>query len=117
MNGGTADIIAIVLIVVLGLTATVDFMRHPKAIEFTTALRIPPRAVPVLGAVKAAAAVGLVLGMDRVRIGELTGACLVAYFAIAALTHVRAKQGVVGALPAVILMCASAAYLAATVAR
>ena len=88
----SAGAIGIFLIVVLGLTATVDFMRHPKAIEFTTSLRIPPQMVPVLGATKAAAAVGLVLSTDRPRLGELVGACLVGYFAIAALTHLRSGE-------------------------
>lgn len=112
-----ADVTRLVLIVVLGATAVVDFMRHPKALEFTERLRIPPRAVPLLGTVKALAVVGLVLSMDNVRLGELTGACLVLYFAIAVLTHLRARQGLVSALPAAVLMLVSAVHVAALMAR
>ena len=109
--------IGLFLVVVLGATAIVDFAWHPRALALTGSLRIPPRMVPVLGAVKAAAAVGLVLSTDRPRLGELTGACLVVFFAIATLTHLRSGQKDARALPAFLLMCVSALYVVAQVAR
>ena len=109
--------IGLFLVVVLGGTAIIDFMRHPKALALTASLRIPARMVPVLGAVKAAAAVGLVLSTDRPHLGELTGACLVVYFAVAVLTHLRSGQKDARVLPAFLLMCVSATYVVAQIAR
>ena len=117
MGGNVAEASRLVLIVVLGLTAVLDFLRHPKAVGFVDRLRIPPRMLFVLGAVKALAAVGLVAARDNVRLGELTGASLVVYFAIAVVAHLRAKQGTVAALPAVLLMAVSAAHVAALMAQ
>lgn len=111
------NVAAALLLVVLALTAILDFMRHEKALETTERLKIPARMVPVLGAIKVVAAVGILLGTDNVRLAELTGACLVLYFAIAVMTHLRVKDGIVRTAPAVVMFAASAVYLIAQVAK
>ena len=117
MTDTIGNIAAILLVVVLMLTALADFMRHEKALETTDRLRIPARMVPVLGAIKVAAAAGVLLGRNNVRLAELTGACLVLYFAIATMTHLRVRDGIVRTAPAVVMFAASAAYLLAQVAQ
>lgn len=116
MSTDPQDVLGVILAVVLGATALLDFVRHPRALATTDRLRIPARMVPVLGSVKAAALAGIIVGFGNVRIAEMTGACLVLYFAIATLTHVRARDGVLNAVPAFVLILVSAAYLAAQVA-
>ena len=117
MNDQIGTILAVFLVAVLGLTAIVDFVRHPKALELTGRLGIPSSMVPVLGAIKVAAVLGIILGAGRIRLAELTGACLVLYFAIATMTHLRVKDGVLKALPAFIMLGASAVYLLAQIAK
>lgn len=109
--------LSVVLLVVLGLTSVFDFMRHPRALETTSRLKIPPTMVPVLGAIKVAGAAGVVLGLGNVRMAELTGLCLSVYFAIAVLTHLRAKDKLVNAVPAFVLLGVSLAYLASQFAK
>ena len=116
MSGIMSSMSAVLLLVVLGTTAALDLLRHPRALETTSRLGIPAGAVPFLGLVKAAAAVGIILGFAHLRLAELTGACLVVYFAIATLTHIRAKDRIANAIPAFLLMLVSLAYLAAKVA-
>lgn len=117
MGADASNWLAAVLLVMLVLTSALDFLRHPRALETTTRLRIPARMVPVLGGIKTLAAVGVILGLRNVRMAELTGACLVFYFAVATLAHFRAKDKVVNAVPAFVLTCVSLAYLASQFTR
>ena len=112
-----ANVLAIVLLVVLGATAVFDLIRHPKALAATEHLQIPASAVPVLGAVKILLGVGVAVGFGNIRAAELTGLCLCVYFAVATLTHVRVKDTVKGTAPAFVLLVVSGLYLLATVAK
>lgn len=117
MSAGASTGLSVVLLVVLGLTSALDFIRHPKALETTARLKIPPRMVPVLGAIKTVGAVGVILGFSNVRIAEIVGMCLVFYFAIAVLTHLRAKDKITNAIPAFVMLGVSLAYLASQFAK
>ena len=55
------------------------------------------RTIPV---VKAAATTGLLVGVRRPAVGRLTTKALTAYYALAVLAHVRAKDPVIRHLPA-----------------
>lgn len=112
-----ANALTLLLLVVLVPTAILDVMRHPRALVETTRLAIPEEKVPVIGGVKILAAIGLLVGTDYVRLAELTGACLVMYFAIAVLTHIRVRDGVRHTAPAFVMLAVSGLYLLATVAR
>ena len=112
-----ANVLTVLLVVVLGVSASFDFAGSARVTDITDRLQIPRRAVPVLGAIKALAAVALVLGTQHIRIAEASGAFLVGYFAVALVTHVRVKDGVRNSTPAFVLLAISGLYLLATFAR
>lgn len=112
-----ANVLAVLLLVVLGGTAVFDVIRHPKALAATEHLQIPARMVPVLGAIKLLLGVVLVVGFGNIRVGELAGLCLCGYFAVATLTHVRVKDTAKGTAPAFVLLVVSGLFLLATVAK
>lgn len=62
------------------------------------------RALPPI---KGAAAIGLLVGLRRPRVGRITATALAAYFLVAIGFHVRAKDPTVKALPAASLMVTS----------
>jgi hypothetical protein len=112
-----ANVLAVLLMVACALTALIDFTQKEKAYELTRRLRIPDRALPVLGAIKAAAAVGLGLGFASVGMAKLVGVCLCIYFAVATATHTRVKDSVVQTLPAFVLTAMSVLYVLTTFAK
>lgn len=112
-----ANVLAVVFVVVLGATAVFDLIRHPKALAATEHLQIPASAVPVLGAVKILLGIGILVGFGNIRAAELTGLCLCGYFAVATLTHVRAKDTMRGTAPAFVLLVLAGLYLLATFAK
>jgi hypothetical protein len=92
-----------------------DFLKPAKLVESINKLRIPPNALPVLGAIKIAAAIGLIIGFGNIRLAEVTGACLCAYFAIATTTHTRVKDSIRDTAPA--LLVVSMLFVLVTFAR
>lgn len=112
-----ANVLAGLLLVACALTAIVDFTQKEKAYELTRRLRIPDRALPVLGGIKAAAAVGLGLGYASVGMAKLVGVCLCIYFAVATATHTRVKDSIVQTLPAFVLTAMSVLYVLTTFAK
>ena len=112
-----ANVLAVMLLAVCAISALFDFTQKEKAYEITRRLRIPDRAVPVLGAIKAAAAVGLGLGFASVGMAKLVGVCLCIYFAVATATHTRVKDSVVQTLPAFVLTAMSVLYVLTTFAK
>ena len=112
-----AQVLSLLLLVVLGATAGLDLVRSERAFAVTDRLGIPRDSVPLLGGVKVAAAIGVFVGTDVVRVAEAAGAFLVLYFAVAVLTHLRARDGLKNTAPAAVMLAVSAAYLLATVAR
>jgi hypothetical protein len=113
----SAQVLSVLLLVVLATTAGFDLVRSERAFAVTDRLGIPRDAVPVLGGVKVAAAVAVFVGTDMVRVAEAAGLFLVLYFAVAVLTHLRARDGVRNTVPAAAMLVVSAAYVLATVAR
>lgn len=113
----SSQVLSTLLLLVLGVTAGFDLVRSERAFAVTDRLGIPRDAVPLLGGVKAAAAVAVFVGTDMVRVAEAAGLFLVLYFAVAVLTHLRARDSVRNTAPAVAMLVVSAAYVLATVAR
>ncbi|HMC51628.1 MAG TPA: DoxX family protein, partial [Acidimicrobiales bacterium] len=56
------------------------------------------------GAVKSASAAGLLVGLERPRLGRLTAKALVAYFTLAVGAHVRIKDRPLRYAPAVAML-------------
>jgi uncharacterized iron-regulated membrane protein len=112
-----ANVLAGILLVACAFTALVDFTQKEKAYEMTRPLRIPDNAVPVLGAIKAAAAIGLGLSFSSVGMAKLVGVCLCIYFAVATATHTRVKDTVARTAPAFILTAMSVLFVLTTFAK
>lgn len=108
---------AVILLIACALTALIDFFKKETAFELTRRLKIPDRALPVLGAIKALAAVGLAIGFTSVGMAKLVGVCLCIYFAVATATHTRVKETLVQTAPAFVLTVLSVLYTLATFAQ
>ena len=109
-------VLAVLLIVVCVGTGVLDFMKPAQIVQTMNRLRVPLNAVPVLGAIKIAAAIGLIIGFGNIRLAEVTGACLCAYFAIATTTHTRVEDSMRDTAPAFILLVVSVLFVLTTFA-
>lgn len=112
-----SHILAVLLIAVCLGSGVMDFLKPEKLVESMNTLRIPTNALPVLGAIKIAAALGLIVGFGNIRLAEVTGACLCAYFAIATTTHTRVKDSLRDTAPAFVLLVMSMLFVLTTFAR
>ena len=109
-------VLAVLLIVACIGSGVLDFVKPKQLVEGMSKLRIPLNALPVLGAIKIAAAIGLIIGFGNIRLAEVTGACLCAYFAIATTTHTRVKDSMRDTAPAFILLVVSVLFVLTTFA-
>lgn len=112
-----ANVLAVLLILVCVLTAVMDFKKDPKIVESMRHLRVPDNAIPALGAIKLAAAAGLLIGFQSTSIAKLAGIGLCVYFAVATATHTRVKDGIVKTLPAFVLTVVSVLFVLVTFAK
>ena len=112
-----STVLAILLIAVCVGSGMMDFRRPEQLVEQMKKLKVPAKRLPLLGAIKVAAAIGLAVGFQKVRLAEITGVCLAAYFAIAVVTHTRVKDTVKDTLPAFMLCAMSLLYVLTTVAK
>jgi hypothetical protein len=109
-------VLAVLLIVVCIGSGIMDFLKPEKLVEGMSKARIPVNALPVLGTIKIAAAIGLIVGFGNIRLAEVTGMCLCAYFAIATTTHTRIKDSIRNTAPAFILLVVSVLFVLTTFA-
>lgn len=85
-------IITILAIVANAGIAAADLARAKFVLANSSAVRVSPSWLPLLGALKAAGAAGLLLGLLGVPfIGEAAAAGLALFFAGATVVHVRAR--------------------------
>jgi hypothetical protein len=110
-------VLAVLLIVVCIGSGVLDFVKPKQLVEGMNKLRIPTNMLPALGAIKIAAAIGLIIGFGNIRLAEVTGVCLCAYFAIATTTHTRVKDSMRDTAPAFILLVVSVLFVLTTFAR
>jgi uncharacterized membrane protein YphA (DoxX/SURF4 family) len=94
-----------------------DFRKPEKLVEEMKKLKVPIERLPLFAVIKILGAIGLVIGFQRIRIGELAGVGLCLYFAIATVTHTRVKDSVKDTAPAFILFVLSVLYVLTTVAK
>jgi hypothetical protein len=112
-----SSILAIVLIVACVGSAIMDFCKPEQLLATMQKLKVPAERLPMLGAIKILGAIGLAVGFERIRIGELAGVGLCFYFAIATVTHTRIKDSVKDTAPAFFLFVISVLYVLTTVAK
>ncbi|WP_214411545.1 DoxX family protein [Sphaerisporangium fuscum] len=84
--------VTVITIVANAGAALADFVRAKFVLANSAAVGIPPSWIPLLGALKAAGAAGLLLGLLGVRlIGIAAAVGLVLFFAGAIAVHVRSR--------------------------
>ena len=112
-----SKVLAVILIVVCIGSALMDFRKPEKLVEEMKKLKVPAERLPLLGAIKILGAMGIAIGFQKVRLGELAGVGLCLYFAVATMTHTRVKDTVKDTAPAFILFVVSVLYVLTTVAQ
>ena len=112
-----SKVLAVILIVVCIGSALMDFRKPEKLVEEMKKLKVPAERLPLLGAIKILGAIGIGIGFQKVRLGELAGVGLCLYFAVATMTHTRVKDTVKDTAPAFILFVMSVLYVLTTVAQ
>ena len=89
----TASTVAsVVLAAMLAFSAALDFRRVPAIVEAMARTGMPDRLLPVLGAIKAAGAAGLLVGLVVPAIGIAAAAGTVIYFVLAVAVQLRAQE-------------------------
>lgn len=112
-----STVFAFLLIFVCIGSALMDFRRPEKLVEEMKKLKVPVGRLPLLGAIKILGAIGVAIGFQKVRLGELAGVGLCMYFAIATVTHTRIKDTVKDTAPAFVLFVLSVLYVLTSVAK
>jgi hypothetical protein len=112
-----STVLAVILIVICIGSALMDFGKQEKIVASMKKLKDPVERLPLLGTIKIFGAIGLAIGFQNVRLGELAGLGLGMYFAIATVAHTRVKDSVKDTAPAFILFVMSVLYVLTTVAK
>jgi uncharacterized membrane protein YphA (DoxX/SURF4 family) len=115
--GNVSKVLAVILIVVCVASALMDFRKPEKLVEEMKKLKVPVDRLPLLGAIKILGAIGVAIGFQKVRLGELAGVGLCLYFAVATVTHTRIKDSVKDTAPAFSLFVLSVLCVLTTVAQ
>jgi hypothetical protein len=88
--------VSIALAAALTGSAALDFARYQRVLDVMARAGVPASWLPVLGALKAAGAVGLLVGLGVPAIGIAAAVGVVAFFVGAVLTHVRVRDFTLG---------------------
>jgi len=112
-----STVLAVLLIIVCIGSALMDFRKQEKIVASMKKLKVPVERLPLLGAIKILGAIGVAIGFQKVRLGEVAGVGLCLYFAIATVTHTRVKDSVKDTAPAFILFVMSVLYVLTSVAK
>ena len=107
--------LSLILILVCAISAVMDFTHNAEVVASMQRLGLPARFEVIAGLVKLAAALGLVAGLfasshhGRGFPTTLVAWCLVAYFVVATIFHVRAHDVAKETAPAIGLLLVSLA--------
>jgi len=105
------SVLAIVLAVLCAASAIGDFLKFPSVMRAAETVGCPPSLCTVLGLIKVAASVGLIVGLDGNVVGT-AAAGLSIYFILAVGAHVRVRDRLSGTVPALVMLAISGATLA-----
>lgn len=111
-----ANIIGALLAVMCILSAIGDFTKNPRVIETTRRLGIPDNRVNILGGLKVAGGIGIIIGYRMQWLGILAGVCLVLYFVCAIASHSRVGDKIKELIPAAFLLMLATLYTLTTIA-
>ncbi|MER5651887.1 DoxX family protein [Streptomyces sp. NPDC002131] len=102
-------VVGILLALVLAASAFLTFTKNPKITESMTRVGVPDSWLPRLAALKAAGAIGLLIGLAVPLIGAAAAVGIVLYFIGAVIAHIRAKDKEMA--PAIVLASIAVAAL------
>lgn len=103
-------VVTLIAIAVNGLIAAADFFRVKFVLNNSAKVGVPESWLPMLGSLKAAGALGLLLGLIGVPlIGALAAIGLILFFVGAIVTHLRAREYPSLSFPGAYLLLAVAA--------
>jgi hypothetical protein len=85
-------VVNVLLAVALAFSATFALIGHERVLVAMARAGVSPSRLPMLGTLKAAGAIGLLLGLAVPWIGVAAAAGTVLYFAAAIITHLRARD-------------------------
>jgi hypothetical protein len=105
------NILAGFLLVVCVVSALGDFAKVPSLVETMNRLGVSVQMLPVLGALKICAAIGLVIGFSVDGVAIAVGIALSLYFSGAVIAHTRVKDSFSDSAAAFVLLVASFAYM------
>jgi hypothetical protein len=91
--------------------AVLDFVRNKKILLMMTKLGVPEPWLPRLGFLKAAGAVGLLVGFRLPLIGTVAAIGLILFFIAAIITHLRARDSSFGGAVVFLLLAGAALVL------
>jgi len=92
-------------------SATLDFVRFKQIIINMARVGVPESWITILGILKAAGALGLLIGIGVPLIGIAAGVGLVLFFVAAIITHLRARDYSFGLAVVFILLAGTALVL------
>ena len=94
------------------LAATLDFVRYKQVLNNSARLSVPESWLSMLGILKAAGALGLLLGLIGVPlVGTAAAIGLVLFFVGAIIAHLRARDYSIGPAAAYLLLAVAALVL------
>lgn len=105
------NVVAIFLIIVCVVSALGDFAKVPSLVETMTRLGVAVNFLPVLGAIKLAAAIAAGIGLAVDAVAIAAAVVLVVYFAGAVIAHTRVKDSFRDSGAAFVLLTVSGVYL------
>ena len=103
--------VSILLALILLASGVMKVRRAPAVVANLRTVGVPERAIPGLGALEIAAALGLLLGLLWWPIGLAAAIGAVTYFIGAIITHVRARDNAIGPAAGMLLICAAVPLL------
>ncbi|WP_245855975.1 DoxX family protein [Bacillus oleivorans] len=92
-------------------SATLDFIRYEKVLTKMASAKVPLSWVNLLGVLKAAGAIGLIVGFFIPLIGDAAATGLVLFYIGAIITHLRVRDYSIGLATAFLLFPASSLIL------
>jgi hypothetical protein len=92
----TSTVVDILLAAALAFSATLDFVRYERVLVNMRGAGVPESWLPMLGILKAAGALGLLVGLGVPLIGTAAAVGVVLFFIGAVITHLRAHDYALG---------------------
>lgn len=104
-------VVTVVAAVTNAGAATLDFVRHQRVLTAMARTGVPASWLYLLGVLKAAGALGLLVGIAVPVIGTAAAAGLVLFFVAAIITHLRARDYAISLATGFLLLAVAALVL------